>query len=459
MRYLVLSVVTAALAAGPLRADNKDVKLRGKSLGQWVEEIKSRDPSVAETAMKAVAKYGKDAQDTAGPALIARLAKGDEKYDNRDPAVRCNAALAISAIGLPTKERKKGTYLLRRLLTDDEPLVRLFAVMALGKIGACPETKPAIQPIRRLVLDKYSSWQTRQAAAYTLGEIAYEKEPSPAELLRNIETLVVASNERAEPSGRVREEAIHALLRLGPPKEDKIKAKELDWLRRSIKRDPDKRVVVWAHVAMMQLGLEDDLKKRYTPHLEAIAKLLADPDWEVKVEASQALGGLGRVSIQDKLGELQKALLKVAPGKLTDALREEDADVATAVATALADIGTILNREEIRGIGELLKAETAVVRGSAARAIGMIGRPAAGQIPNLIFMVNEEQDSAAKAMGIWALGNMGSLATEHVPMLQALTQNPDPAVRHAALVAVERITHPAKQPANDAKDRPTAGAP
>jgi HEAT repeat protein len=459
MRSLVLSVVAVALAAAPLRADTKDVKLRGKSLGQWVDEIKSKDPSIAENAMKAIARYGKDAQDTAGPVLLTRLDRSDSsKHDNRDPAIRCNAALTISVIGLPTKDRKKGALLLRRLLTDDEPLVRLFAIMALGKLGPCPETKPAIVPIRRMVSDRATSWQTRQAAAYTLGEIGYEKEPSPQELYRNIETLVLASNETREPSGRVREEAIHALLRLGPPKDNKTKATELKWLERSIKRDPDKRVVVWAHVAMMQLGLENDLNKRYTPHLEAIAKFLTDPDWEVKVEAAQALGGLGRVSIQDNLGDLQRAILKVAPAKLTDALHDEDTDVATAVATALADIGTILSPDEIKGIGEFLKASAAVVRGNAARAVGMIGRPAAGLISSLITMVSFEQDSAAKVQGILALGQMGEVARDALPLLQGLTQEPDQPVRRSALIAIERITHPVK-PMNDSKVRPAATAP
>src|SRR6266849_3185621 len=94
----LVTLLWAVLATAPLpAADDKKLgeitpptEIAGKSLEQWVDEIRSTDPGVVENAIRTVLHFGRDAR-KAGPNLILQL-------DSLDASLRANAAIALGTL-------------------------------------------------------------------------------------------------------------------------------------------------------------------------------------------------------------------------------------------------------------------------------------------------------------------------------------------------------------------------
>jgi HEAT repeat protein len=94
--------------------------------------------------------------------------------------------------------------------------------------------------------------------------------------------------------------------------------------------------------------------------------------------------------------------------------------------------------EELLPIGKLLRDPELQTRTMAARAIGAVGEKAKSQVPELIDALSDLEPQMV-VLTIQALGNIGPAASNAYNALKRLEQNPDPAIRDAVRVALEKI--------------------
>jgi len=286
---LIVAAALLAVAAGPALADKPSPgkppapdKIGGKTLEQWIEKITARgDPSVRETAIRAVPYFGKSAR-AAAPALLLVL------QNDPDVACRVYAAMSLSTLAnLSECLSEKATADAVKVLTYEadvnlQAIVRLHAVWALGSFG--PKAALAIPVLVKRVHDK-SSWELRQAALICLAAVAQDKKFGPeGQAVAGVTRLLVNGNER---SSRVRLAAVMALREMGRPREDDFK-QAIEALNKAHK-DPDKSVSIWAVVAL--IALEDKVTEE---RLSEVARYLKGKDVMVKVTAVTALGALGK---------------------------------------------------------------------------------------------------------------------------------------------------------------------
>jgi len=319
MRILLtcLCALPFLLAAGePALAQTKSDKkpltsaadqLGGKTLDQWVAEFKvAKDPSKVENCIRTIMLFGPDASQAALPHLLAILKKHNPVNSPIDTSIRVNVAIAIGFIFERSKDLPEQKYItesvtqLTRLLKDNERIVRYRAAEALGLIG--PDAKAAIPELIYTTRDP-ATWETRQAAVYALGAVAADKKNGPP--LKVLEALYHGLRDSAS---RVRMTAVQSLARLGPPA-DKVQRLGLEReLEPVAKSDPDPTVQIWAHMAVMSLKQQvEDWR------LAAISKMLSSPDVPTRLEAAQALAGLG-AQAKKEVPRLQAGLNDPDPG-------------------------------------------------------------------------------------------------------------------------------------------------
>ena len=108
-----------------------------KTLEEWIEEIKDRDKGKAENAIRTIPIFGQQEAQRAVPVLIAEL----KKPPPVDTSIRVNVAIALGVIlggyGDPNpRDLKDAVAVLRRLLTDQQSIVKMRAAEAL--VSAAP---------------------------------------------------------------------------------------------------------------------------------------------------------------------------------------------------------------------------------------------------------------------------------------------------------------------------------
>jgi HEAT repeat protein len=280
-------------------------EIGGKGLKQWVEDIaKSPDPSVRETAIRAVPYFGKPAKAAVAP-LIALLKRSDRRYDP-DASCRCHACLALSALagaGLVEDPAEAVRALSDRVDNDPQAIVRYYAVIALGSFG--PKAAPAIPSLVNRIHDP-NSWELRRAAVSVLGVVAIPEDksaPDPRAVTAIARLLL--SNDGWERSTEVRMEAVMALGGMGRPVGQQEFLLSLHALQKSAStEEPDKGVRVWARVAVM--AVENKVTKE---GLDDVAGYLGpkNKDALAKVHALRALGAMGKEA-KPKIPDIIKAM-------------------------------------------------------------------------------------------------------------------------------------------------------
>jgi HEAT repeat protein len=246
--------------------------LNGRTLLEWEGDLKDKDPSVKEQAMAMIKVYGPAARKSA-PAIIKML---------RDPDVglRVNAVITLGSVGVEDKDLSDCVSGLAALLNDQQGIVRFQAARALGRLG-----RAAYSAFPRLVTRTKDpiSWEIRGAAAYALGNIAYDKANLPERSAIN--ALLDALS---DSSSQVRLEALYSLIMMGIPGHPQDKARETTALHNLITsgRQPDK-VHIWGRVAIMRI------EKVSEQHLVVIAKYLRSPNVETRIHAARAFATIG----------------------------------------------------------------------------------------------------------------------------------------------------------------------
>jgi HEAT repeat protein len=440
MRYTLPGAVAAALAfVAALHAQGKSdfgsdreisgtSMIAGKSLDQWIRDLRHPSPSVRETALHVLPQYG--------PA--ARRGMSEIIIELRDPdvSVRVNAAIAVGVIGINEGDLKKGIGALKVLMRDTEASARLQAVMAVGRIG--PDAKDAIGQIAYYTIRDSAAWEIRKAAALALGNIALDPKHGP-----DMSALRSLSRALGDVDKEVKLQALMSLVKLGPPvydpqneaatKEATACKREVESRVRGITSNSDPILRIWGHMAFMRM---DKVREK---ELKPIAALLNHADLMTRVQAAQALGTIGPEA-------------KPVVPELVDALKDKDPMARYWVALAL---GSVKARpaQTVPALVETLKDPELLVRGAAARALGVLagatrskdaepGLAGAIQkegVPALIGTLKKEKEPQVGIELMWALGEIGDDAKAAIPDLERIVKDEEEALKKAAKEAINKI--------------------
>jgi HEAT repeat protein len=180
---LVLVTQTPTLAP----AQEKKAVYEGKTVGEWVQVLKSGGPAARQKALRALGRIGPEAK-AAVPALIATLRNKDALYFEHTGALS-----ALGRIGLPAvpplieivKDKKAKTVdrmvasealgrvgpdaipALVKLLKDEDKWTRYWGAVAIRYVG--PQGKGAVEALSAVLADKDD--YVRMMAARALGNI------------------------------------------------------------------------------------------------------------------------------------------------------------------------------------------------------------------------------------------------------------------------------------------------
>jgi HEAT repeat protein len=269
----------------------------GKTLSEWIKQIKDPDPSMAEDAIRAVASFGPDAASLASPALIDALSF-------RDTGLRVNAALAITLIGVDDSHADKAAIALaRRLSEDNQAIVRLHAAAALGRLDV--DARPAIPQLVQAAKDP-AAWEIRRAAVYALGRAGRATRDNPIDMRAANGLIFLFAGAYPDACAEVRLMAVMALGSMGIPPSQADKQTILQALNHAT-NDRYKAVVIWAHMGLMADAEPMDTQVVAT-HMKAIIKYLNGNDFEAHFQALRALGTMkdkARSAIPDLTSELK----------------------------------------------------------------------------------------------------------------------------------------------------------
>jgi HEAT repeat protein len=309
---LILAVAFGLMAhgqgGGSATSNPKINKWYGKTIDQWVKELKDPDPSVRVRAAENIPFFERTDAQKALPTLIERVS------NDLDTAMRVNSCLAIGNIGVDELNLAKAIEALTRRLTQDgQHIVRFHAVVCLTRMGS--DARSAIPQLVLTTKDS-GSWEIRRAAVMALQAAGRDAQNGPD--MRAVNAVIGALNDN---SAKVRLAAASALGALGRPHSPADRTKVENALREKF-RDKDKSVVIWSYVSLM--AIEDTTAEE---HLVALAKFIKPTyDMYVRIEAAQALGTM-------------KARAKSRVRDLADYLDDKEAQVAAACALALGNIG------------------------------------------------------------------------------------------------------------------------
>jgi HEAT repeat protein len=285
---------------------------QGKTLSQWIKQIKSTDPSLVEGAIRAVTSFGPDAAREADPALI-------EALDHDDTGVRVNAALALTLIGVDDSHVGKAVPALARRLTEDrQAIVRLHAALTLGRLDL--DARPAIPELVRAARDQ-NAWEIRRAAVYALGRCAGATRENPVDMRAVNGLIYLFAGAYPERCAEVRLMAVMAVGSMGIPPSPADQQTILQALNHAT-NDPYRAVSIWAHLGLMAEG------EPKGPHLKAILKHLSGSDFEAHLQAIRAVGAMGKEG-RDAIPEL------------TAELKGKEPALVAAACSALGEMGDI----------------------------------------------------------------------------------------------------------------------
>jgi HEAT repeat protein len=266
------------------------------------------------------------------------------------PEVRAQTAYALAAL---ERDPMASESLLRTLLDDAHPSVRLAAVVATGRL-----LPPSAGAAERLVALLASPEEPiRRHARQALGRMG-------TVAVRPLETAL------ADERVRVRWGAAASLGGIGPPAEAVVGA-----LDRLVEDDPHATVRRQALFSLARLG---------TPGVERAIRHLSTGDLLRRNEAAAALAGGGAAAV----------------GPLAVLLADEDAELAARAAGILADTGP----PAVAARDELLRAlrRSGPVRFNAAEALVAIGQPAVEALEALA----RSEDEGVAAVARYALGRI-----------------------------------------------------
>jgi HEAT repeat protein len=320
-------------------------EIQGRTFREWQKDIQDKDPTRRELALKAILLFGADKAYAAVPDILVEL----KKHSNSkriDLSTCTTGAAALSAIfqhkkGADPKEAKAAVAIYRTLLKDEQLMLRIQAVQGLVSFG--PICRDALPEVISLAKEP-STWEARKEAVQVLGYIGYEDKGTPK--IYVMAEVFKALDDRAAP---VRIAAIRSSAALAMKAELPVKTQVFGKLRTAM-ADPEKHVVLAAHLAHMTLE-----GKATAAHLDPMTKLLKDRNPEIRLDALQNIGALGKEA-------------KTAIPAVKECTEDPEASVASAAVMLLAGTDWENSRTFIERIKDNKKYPDAV-RATAGNAI------------------------------------------------------------------------------------------
>jgi HEAT repeat protein len=315
------------------------MEVGGKTLSQWMADLKHPDPSVRTQAIMSVVLFGETAQD-AVPLIIDRCR-------DRDASPRVKAVLALGVMAVRDRDIPKVVDTLTRLLSEDrQAIVRYYAASALLRYGE--HAQGAVGPLAHLVTEETSNWEIRHMCVAALRHAGRDPKTGPDP--RATRALVAAMS---DPVEKVRLEAVVGLGAMGRPNDPTVLAVVVRALRAQ-HNSRDKALALWSHVSLM--ALDDKVADK---SLQAIVKALHSPERDLRVQVLLALAAIGtraRSCVPDVLEAMDDKEPQVVAGactalgrmgdsgaRVTEALirttRRKEPSVVWAACQALGELG------------------------------------------------------------------------------------------------------------------------
>lgn len=328
----VLFVLAVALSAapgqssrsrGPSQKDSPSkstapTSYGGKTLAQWMAQLRSADSSKRTLAVMAIPQFG-DAAATAVPALIDRV------YD-QDVSPRTKALYALRQIAV---DKKHIPLVVATLASRIDPApaakrretqvsVRYEAAMTLKRFYK--DARPAIPALVNGTRDK-GSWELRHQCTWILWRLAADPKNGPDRRAVDalLQTLMDDSNYM------VRMEAIQGLGRMGRPSDSTRLSRVISELTKCTNTtvDANRPLTIWAFAALVNL---QEGTAAEAPLAKLARYLKATRNVETRVQAAGALGSLG-----------DKAKSRIPD--LVALLKDKETVIVQAAAMALSGIG------------------------------------------------------------------------------------------------------------------------
>jgi HEAT repeat protein len=316
---------------GQPSSPSSDLKMRvgGKSLKEWIEEIRSIDPSRRENAIRTVPML-KGAEE-AIPALIERVER-----DN-DSSPRVNAVMALGAIDFTKEEDVIHAVkaLAKRLTEDTQSIIRFQCALVLGRFGA--RARPAMPELIRATKD-LGSWEIRKAAVFAVTRVATDVSQTVNPLA--VDALTSRMYASVEQSTLVRLEATMSICTIGRVSVDE--SKRIVTALKAAESDKEKALRIWARVG---LCVHDNaLTKK---DMATLIGFLKDKDLPARTHAARAIGTIASVG---NPGDLIKDTIL----PLTDMLGDSEEHGQIAAIWALGQIGAAA-QPALKRLNEMLE--------------------------------------------------------------------------------------------------------
>jgi HEAT repeat protein len=277
----------------------------GRTLAQWMADLKHPDPSKRAEAIISLLGFGPGAVD-AVPGIIDRCRDGDA-------SPRAKAVIVLKLMHVRERDIPKIVdALARRLSEDPQTIIRYEA--AQGLVRYADEARSAIPALIKGMEDP-GCWEIRHTCIIALRRAAFDPKTGPDP--RATQALVRALR---DPVSKVRMEATLSLGAMGAPQDPHLLATVVNALQSQLGYK-DKILSLWTHVSLM--ALDDKVTDK---SLEAILKLLQSPERDIRVQALVALGAMG-----------SKA--RTCVPAVVDALHDKESEVIMAACAALPHMG------------------------------------------------------------------------------------------------------------------------
>jgi len=253
----------------------------GRNFDAWKVELKSKDPSRREKAMRTILLFGPDKAYEALPELIAELAKHN-KPTPIDLAVRVNGVFAMSSIFFGKKDPEKevvddAIVVYKMFLKDRQVVLRTRTVQGVLSLGG--RAQELINEIIEVAHDP-NTGDVRKEGIVALTRIGVGADKKvhpkvPIELRKALD----------DSSGQVKLAALQGLVALGPAFDKKEKDLTLDKVKAFLKKkETDPFLQMTAHVTIMLItGTVDKA------HLTPLVKMVSDKDEMHRTQALQFL--------------------------------------------------------------------------------------------------------------------------------------------------------------------------
>lgn len=390
------------------------------ALGKMLDDA---DPSVRVESLSALTDLG----EAAVPILVTALSNEKTRYW---------AALAIGEIG----EKASGaSEALGAALKDPRPEVRREVLVALARVGEGGAA--AVPEIVKHLSDKDPT--VKHAAAFALGRMGPAAKAATDALRKArdskdhlMETISVWALAHIEPDNlAVRKEAIELLT--GVISDSKSRA-QASALRGLLELEPDPAKVVPVLVGLMSKG-----------DLESVHEALSAANAFGEAGMPVLIAALGRPEVRGRAAVLIGRMGPkgaAAVSALIAALGDKDIEVRREVLLALASIGPDAAPAKAELIKLLADSEPRVAA-VAAYALGSMGEGASTAAPQLRKSL-ESSDAVVRVASAWALVHVSAkpeqVASMTIPVLIQGLKNENAAVRRGSAEALGRLGKPAR---------------